>query len=443
MQTLAKLSLIVILASVAHAQQPTVLPAPAQQPAAQQTAALPEPTGPQPSAVLNMEEWDFGTKWYAEPAEGEVEITNAGDAVLKIVNIRSSCGCTVPAPRSFDIAPGESRTFTVKYDTRKRKEKVSQTITVLTNDPKRPSIPVRIKGIVKEVVTAKPTMRINFPRITKDQIDTRTLTLENNLEQPINLELTPAPQGVPFNAELKEIEKGRKWELRTTTVPPLKDGANNYNIRIRTDAEKQKEVTVPVMAYVRPRITVSPQKLYVSSRMQQSLDRIVRIMYTQPDDFKIEKIETSPEGIFTAELMPPRVNARASRMTPSHEIRVSLPPGDQMPDRGAKLVIHTNDKDPQYARIEIDIVKRTVNINRGVRRGIDPRQRIRAGGANTRRALTPGGKAVTVPAGDDASKDKQSNDKAENDNKADTSSNASTSASAGSSTKETPKKDVD
>lgn len=58
--------------------------------------------------------------------------TNTGDQDLIISDVKSSCGCTVPEKPDGPIAPGESSTIKVKYDT-KRVGKIRKTVTVYSN----------------------------------------------------------------------------------------------------------------------------------------------------------------------------------------------------------------------------------------------------------------------------------------------------------------------
>lgn len=60
------------------------------------------------------------------------EFTNTGDEPLIISQVKSSCGCTVPSKPDGPIAPGESNTISVKYDT-KRVGPIRKTVTVYSN----------------------------------------------------------------------------------------------------------------------------------------------------------------------------------------------------------------------------------------------------------------------------------------------------------------------
>ena len=76
------------------------------------------------------------------------KFTNTGDAPLVIEDVKSTCGCTVPKKPNGPIAPGESSTIEVKYDT-KRVGPIRKTISVYSN-ASEPIKSLKIKGTVKE-----------------------------------------------------------------------------------------------------------------------------------------------------------------------------------------------------------------------------------------------------------------------------------------------------
>ncbi len=90
---------------------------------------------------------DYGTIAKGSDGVRVFEFTNTGDAPLIITNVKSSCGCTVPKKPEGPIAPGESSTIEVKYDTN-RIGPIRKTITV-TSNASEPMVALKIKGEVK------------------------------------------------------------------------------------------------------------------------------------------------------------------------------------------------------------------------------------------------------------------------------------------------------
>ena len=101
----------------------------------------------QAEITFKEETIDYGTITRGDDGLRVFEFTNTGDAPLIIANVRSSCGCTIPKKPDGPIAPGESSTIEVKYDTN-RVGPIRRTITVLSN-ASQSMVPLKITGTVK------------------------------------------------------------------------------------------------------------------------------------------------------------------------------------------------------------------------------------------------------------------------------------------------------
>jgi len=76
----------------------------------------------------------------------DFKFTNEGQETLILSNVRSSCGCTVPAWPKVPIKKGEEAVIEVKYNT-SRTGSFNKSITVYSNGSVEPII-LRIKGTV-------------------------------------------------------------------------------------------------------------------------------------------------------------------------------------------------------------------------------------------------------------------------------------------------------
>lgn len=76
---------------------------------------------------------DFGTIENGSDPLRTITFTNTGTEPLVIKNARGSCGCTVPTWDKNPIAPGQSSTIEIRYDT-KRTGPINKTVTITTNE---------------------------------------------------------------------------------------------------------------------------------------------------------------------------------------------------------------------------------------------------------------------------------------------------------------------
>ncbi len=104
--------------------------------------------GSGPMISVDKETHDYGTIDKGANGTCEFKVTNTGDQPLIISTCKGSCGCTVPKCDTAPVAPGQSTTVTVKYDTN-REGPINKSVTISSNATNAPEKMVRIKGEVK------------------------------------------------------------------------------------------------------------------------------------------------------------------------------------------------------------------------------------------------------------------------------------------------------
>ncbi|WP_018344850.1 DUF1573 domain-containing protein [Cytophaga aurantiaca] len=87
------------------------------------------------SPVMSFEEksFDFGDVKQGQKVTHTFKYKNTGTDTLKISNVVSSCGCTVPKDYEKVVAPGATATITVQFDSTGKMGVVNKTLTILSN----------------------------------------------------------------------------------------------------------------------------------------------------------------------------------------------------------------------------------------------------------------------------------------------------------------------
>jgi hypothetical protein len=107
---------------------------PANQAAVQPAAAQPAaPAGPTTTMTFEETEFDFGTVNEGEKVSHTYTFTNTGDEPLILSNAKGSCGCTVPSWPREPIAPGATGEITVEFNSKNKKGKRNQKVTITAN----------------------------------------------------------------------------------------------------------------------------------------------------------------------------------------------------------------------------------------------------------------------------------------------------------------------
>lgn len=117
---------------------------------------------------------------------------NAGDGILEIKKIRSTCGCTVPDLKKKKYAPGESGEINVSFRAGISTGPTQKHLYVLSNDKKHPSVTLTIKATIAKVVDYKPEIlnlslkkgNAGCPEITIQSLDGKEFSITQFKSSP-------------------------------------------------------------------------------------------------------------------------------------------------------------------------------------------------------------------------------------------------------------------
>ncbi|HEY4789500.1 MAG TPA: DUF1573 domain-containing protein [Bacteroidales bacterium] len=102
-----------------------------------------------PRAKFENTTFTFGAIKEGQKVEYEYKFKNEGKSDLILHKITTSCGCTTTNPKDMTIKAGAASSIKVTFDSSGKKGTQNKTITVITNDPKSPSILLWVKGTVQ------------------------------------------------------------------------------------------------------------------------------------------------------------------------------------------------------------------------------------------------------------------------------------------------------
>ena len=92
---------------------------------------------------------DFGTIEKGNVVSYNFTVTNKGKSQLKIIRIRTSCGCTAAVTDKNILDPGDSTSIHTEFDSSAEIGKVHRSIEVLSNDPSNGKVILNIYAEVK------------------------------------------------------------------------------------------------------------------------------------------------------------------------------------------------------------------------------------------------------------------------------------------------------
>lgn len=217
-----------------------------------------------PAAVALESIKDFGVVNKGQRVTHEFHIRNDGDAVLRITDVKPSCGCTVA---DFDktVAAGEIGKVTATVDTRNFKGGIAKSVRVYTNDPDNPQIDLVIKANVKSQIEVDPGYA-RFIAVYGEPQKTSVQTVWSGDRDDLRILKAESPYSFVkvVHREASEDEKasgvkGPQWQVEVSLDKDAPVGPIADFIVLTTNHPKLKTMRIPVSGFVRPVMSVTPR----------------------------------------------------------------------------------------------------------------------------------------------------------------------------------------
>lgn len=208
---------------------------------------------PKLEVMLKDDTQDWGeVKPDESPLKAKIKMKNAGDELLKIYNVKPTCGCTTAPLDKDELKPGEIAELDVTLNFNSSMTKVSKSIIVKTNDPDAASKVIRLKAEVLVPITLFPKSTLNIGFFDPNTPTNAVVVLNNESDQPIKM--------VDVHANLPSL----KCDVKPGTVIPPKEsltanftivaeypGSYSGTVTFVTDSPDMSRVNVHIFGNVR------------------------------------------------------------------------------------------------------------------------------------------------------------------------------------------------
>ena len=191
---------------------------------------------------------DFGEIVQGTEITQTFRFHNAGDQMLEISNLRSSCGCTAALLTTRRLVPGSMGELQLTFNSQGFRDAVQKTVTFETNDPKHSTVIFSLKGTVKAEFFFQPK-RVNWGIVDKNLPLQAELEIVNDSTQTITLQ-APKITSVGITAELSSltIASGERAQLRVSAEFSGEKKRLAGYIIINSDFSQLPQLRVPVSA---------------------------------------------------------------------------------------------------------------------------------------------------------------------------------------------------
>lgn len=201
-----------------------------------------------PSLVVEKNHHQFGDIVQGDQVEFTYRFQNAGDEVLEIDHLRTSCGCTAALLSARRIAPGMIGELKIRFDSAGFRGQVQKMVTFETSDPKHTEVTFILSGRVKAELFVQP-QRINWGRVTHTGQLIQVIEVVNDSSDTIIFQ-PPLVTSSAIHAKLsrRALGAGETANLEVTAeFPDGKKRLTGYVI-LRSDFSSVPEMKVPVSA---------------------------------------------------------------------------------------------------------------------------------------------------------------------------------------------------
>ena len=215
-----------------------------------------------PKASSQQMEYDFGEVPRGDHVKYDFIVSNVGGDLLKINDVRASCGCTAAKPEKDELAPGESTKINVDFNSTGRSGRQTKIITVKTNDPENPQIQFKLTGVVVDPGSQKgnlakgPIMYFNdtqhdFGKLHEGDVVDYTFSFQNKGNE--NLDIRNVKTSCGCTAALvssKTIEPGKEGTLKVELDTKNHVGKMSRRITIYSNDPTNPDMVLTIFADV-------------------------------------------------------------------------------------------------------------------------------------------------------------------------------------------------
>jgi hypothetical protein len=302
--------------------------------------AKPEPEPEKPKADANAPGpqirfdkmvHDFGDVGPGTSNTCEFGFKNVGEALLRIIEVKPDCGCTIFTLDKKEYEPGESGVLKIKFYASTVAGPTTKHITVISNDKAAPTLMLTLKAMVVARVEHQPKTLNLFlkdedkalPKVTLTSIDGRpfSVTSVRSTANAISADFDASVEATKFVLQLK-VDK--------TQLQRVANGV----VEISLTHPEAKAVSIPFSALTR--FSINPMIILLDAEPGKPIIRNnVTILNNYEEQFEIASVK-SKEGItkvlrqdkiangymFSLEITPPPLGGTVRRFTDEFSIQI-------------------------------------------------------------------------------------------------------------------------
>jgi len=256
--------------------------------------------------------------WHGEPLACEFPVYNTGEAPLVIANVKTDCGCLGAEWPRDPIAPGGKGVIVLRYSLRTGQGPFKHEALVRSNDPSVPLIVLTTAGNTDAKVRVTPEY-VYLGQMSPGQTQTALLSIHYTGEGPFEIRDTLSEKRqvrvddvVLSQGSTGEFMYGQRAEQQRVYIRPnthvlritYQAQARDVNdtaidtVIIHTGIDRFREIRIPVVAQVLPRVGLYPSLLpFRTTEFAEATVRNVEVISRDGTPMRIISVNAEGAGI--------------------------------------------------------------------------------------------------------------------------------------------------
>jgi len=216
-----------------------------------------------PKIEVNITQYNFGEITEGVIVKFSFEVKNAGDQLLHINDVMTSCGCTAAVLENYDLEPGEKTAIKVEFDSEGKQGLQHKVVAVASNDASNPSIKLEITGNVLpkegDSTVAKiigPKIRFentvhDFGKIKEGSVVDYTFKFKNVGSDVLEIKTVRTSCGCTAAVVSgKSIKPGEEGNLKVEFDSTKKEGVVTRTITLSSNDPVEQQKVLTIIAFV-------------------------------------------------------------------------------------------------------------------------------------------------------------------------------------------------
>lgn len=253
-----------------------------------------KPSGPAPKITFEKTDLDLGQVGPGSQHTGQINFTNTGEGLLKILKVSKCCGVSTGLldPNKTDYAPGESGAVKVEWKAAPAPGEFSRPFVVHSNDPENPEATLTFHAtIVPRVVCEPPRLRLF---LDEENAGCSAMTIRSLDERPFSI------MAFKSTADCITADFDPSVEATKFILQPKVDTEKlqkNLKGRVTIDLTHPEGKVVTVLFDVLPKYTIDPPLILLfDAEPEKQTVRQIKLTNNYKKDFEVESI-SSKSGV--------------------------------------------------------------------------------------------------------------------------------------------------